>query len=375
MATVTLANVSSVGSDGDAGREGRNLFSAEIPDNAFFVFLGPAGCGKTRILRIIAGLDLPAAGEILIGGKNMNGVPPKDRDIALVCSGDTLIPHLTARANVAAGLHGRKLNPAESGRRVDCAASLLKIETVMDLKPDALTAAQRIRVSIARAVARQPKVFLFDDPLSRLSAAGREQLRPELFTLHHQVRATIIHATSDPAEALALAGRIAVLEEGMPPTIAQTGSPLEIFNEPANRFVAGFAGVPQMNFLTGTLRKDGEQIVFKEAPGGTLEILLGSRPPAEAWIGKEITLGLRPEDFDILPAGKTPQENTFQVLADIVETLGADTHVHADTGAHKLLIRSRTAIAPADAGGHRIRIQINAGRAHIFDPASGRAIR
>ena len=259
-------------------------------------------------------------------------------------------------------------------RRVDNAASILDLAPLLDRKPAALLPAQRLCVAIGRAVARQPKVFLFDDPLSRLSPPEREQMRPVLLKLHHHLQATMIHGTRDPREALALGGRIVVLGEGKPARIEQAGTPSEIYNRPANLFVAGFAGEPPMNFLKGMLRKDGEQILFKEPPGGTLEIRLGSRSAADAWIGKDVVLGLRPEDCEIPPAGKPPQENTFQVLADLVETFGADTHFHADTGAHKLLIRSRSVIGTEGAG-HRIRIQIHGAGVHLFDPSSGKAIR
>ena len=375
MAKVTLENITQYDTAAPGGGPGRfRDLNIEIPDNQFLVILGPSGCGKSSLLRMIAGLESPASGEIAIGDKNVKGVPPKDRDVALIFPNATLLPHLTANENMAFGLSLRRLTKAETERRAANASGLLDLAPLLDLRPDGLSPAQRLRVAIGRAVVRQPKVFLFDDPLFLLSQNERGQMRPLLINLHHHLQSTMIYVTSDPREAMALGGRLVVLGEGKPTPVEQTGTPLEIYNSPANRFVAGFASDLPMNFLNGHLRKDGEQIVFKEPTGGTLDIRLGSRTAAEGWIGKDVVLGLRPEDCAILPEGKAPQENAFQVLADIVETFGADTHFHADTGAHKLLISSRCAIDPEGAG-RRIRIQINAAKAHLFDPSSGKAIR
>ena len=374
MATVTLANITQ--NNPATCRKGTGVLrdlSIDIPDNQFFVILGPSGSGKSSLLRMIAGLELPSNGEISIGEKNVTGIHPKDRDVALIFSSDTLLPHLTVRENLAFGLSSRRLTKAEAGRRVDNAANLLGLASVLVLKPVTLSRAQRLRAAIARAVARQPKVFLFDDPLSGLVSSEHDEMRAELIKLHLHLQATMILVTREPRDAMALGSRIVVLGNGRPTTIEQVGAPLEIFNKPANQFVAGLVGEAPMNFLKGMLRKDGEQIAFKEPQGGTLEIRLGTKSAADGWIGKEVVLGLRPEDCEILPAGKSPQENAFQVLADIVETFGVNTHFHAETGAHNLLISSRSAIDPERAG-HRIRIQINAAKVHLFDPISGRAI-
>ena len=323
---------------------------------------------------MIAGLESPSSGCISIGEKNVLGIRTKDRDVAIVFQNDTLLAHLTVRENLSLRLRCQNLTKAEAARRVDNAAQLLDVIPLLDLKAAGLLPAQRLRVAIGRAIARQPKVFLFDDPLALLPPSDRDQLRPALINLHHHLQATMIYVTSDPREAMAMGTRIAVLGNDRPAGIEQTGTPLEIYNCPANLFVAGFEGKLPMNVLKGVLRKDGDQIVFKEAARGALEIRLGSRPAADGWVGKDVLLGLRPEDCEILPAGKPPQENAFQVLADIVETFGADTHFHADTGAHKLLIISR-ATADREGAGHRIRILINAAKAHLFDPSSSKAIR
>lgn len=371
MATVTFANVPPSGSPTAAATSGTGNFSLGIPDNSFFVLLGPIGSGKSKLLRLVAGLDSAKGGDILIGGKSVNAIPPKDRDVAIVLPGDTLLPHLTVRGNIAAGIASRRLSAAEAGRRIENAAQLLSLSAVLDANPQALTAVQRIRAAIARAVARQPKVFLLNDPLSQLAPADRDELRPELLKLYHHLQATFLYATRDPREAMALGTDMTVLGSDL--LIEQTGTPSMIFHAPANRSVAALISDPPMNFLEGTLRKDGEELIFKEASGGTLEIRLGSRPAAVEWTGKPVTLGIRPGDCEVLPASKTSGENVFQVLADVVETFGSESHFHAETGAHRLLIRCRPPEDPAGTG-HRIRLRIDAARAILFDPTSGRSI-
>jgi len=371
MATVTLANVSSPGFPAASGASCQDQFNLEIPDNSFFVLLGPSGSGKSTILRLIAGLQATSGGEIRLGGKPVGSLLPGDRDLAIVLPGDTLLPHLTVRENIAAGTGSRRLTATESSRRIENAARLLSVATVLDSKPHSLTAVQRLRVATARAVARQPKVFLFDDPFSQLSPPERDGLRPDLLKLFHHLQATFLYATRDPREAMALGTDMAVLAGGS--SLEQTGPPSMIYRVPANRSVAELTSAPPMNFLEGTLRRDGDEIVFKEASGGVLEIRLGCRPGATEWTGRAVTLGIRPGDCEVLAASGTANENVFQVLADVVESFGSESHFHAETGAHRLLICCRPPGEPAGTG-HRIRLRIDADRAILFDPASGRSI-
>ena len=375
MATVKLEDTTQNGPATPGRTSGLvKNFTLDIADNQFLALLGPSGCGKSTILRMIAGLESPLGGRIFIGGKDVSSVPPKDRDVAIVFPGDTLLPHLTVRENLALGLNSRNLTKAEADRRINNASDLLDLSPFLELKAGALRPAQRLRIALGRAVAQQPKVFLFDDPLAQLSPPERELMRRQILKLHQQLQSTMVLATSAPRDAMALSSRLVVLGSGNLTTVEQSGPPLEVYSSPANRFVAGLVAEHPMNILNGMLRKDGEEIIFKEPPGGTLEIRLGRRPAASEWLGKDVVLGLRPEDCEILPAGKTPQENAFQVLADIVETFGDETHFHADTGAHKIIITSRSAPNLENAG-HRIRILVNSAKAQLFDPTTGKAIR
>src|SRR5438067_6112614 len=269
MAKVSLRNVSKI-YQGEKGREMpavRDL-NLEVNDREFVVFVGPSGCGKSTRLRMIAGLEEISHGEIFIGDKRVNDVPPKDRDIAMVFQNHALYPHLTARENLAFGLKLRDFPKTEIKKRVEETAAILGIEQLLDRKPKALSGGQCQRVAVGRAMVRQPKVFLFDEPLSNLDATMRLQLRAEIAKLHQRLQATMIYVTHDQAEAMTMGDRIVVMREGV---AQQTDAPLTVYQKPANPFVAGFLGSPPMNFIRGKLKDSPEGIVFKESEGGVIE--------------------------------------------------------------------------------------------------------
>ncbi|MCX6972040.1 MAG: sn-glycerol-3-phosphate ABC transporter ATP-binding protein UgpC [Verrucomicrobia bacterium] len=378
MAKVTLSSVYKI-YPGDKGRDVTAVrdFNIEIADREFVVFVGPSGCGKSTTLRMVAGLEEISRGDIFIGDKRINDVPPKDRDIAMVFQNYALYPHMSVYENMAFGLKLRKFPKAEIQKRVNEAAAILGLGQLLERKPKALSGGQRQRVAVGRAIVRQPKVFLFDEPLSNLDAKMRVQMRTEIIKLHQRLQATMIYVTHDQVEAMTMGTRIVVMDAVMNPetglkegVIQQIDAPLKLYNEPANLFVAGFLGSPPMNFLKGSLRKDGGQVIFKEMKGGAVELKLGARPVALAYIGREVTLGIRPENCDLAPHGKPLPENTFQAVVDIVEPMGAETYFYLQTGAHTVISRSHAAVDQREAG-HRLLFEMQADRAHLFDTETG----
>src|SRR3954451_14471298 len=270
MARVTVKNVSKIypgdkGSDVIAVKD----VSLDIPDREFVVLVGPSGCGKSTTLRMIAGLEEISRGEIFIDDRLVNNVPPKDRDIAMVFQNYALYPHMTVYDNMAFGLKLRKYPKAEIRKRVNDAASILGIENLLERRTKALSGGQRQRVALGRAIVRQPKVFLFDEPLSNLDAKMRVQMRTEITKLHQRLQATMIYVTHDQIEAMTMGDRIVVMNEGV---VQQNDAPLTLYNNPVNLFVAGFLGSPPMNFISGTLKQDGEKIRFSEIEGGTIDV-------------------------------------------------------------------------------------------------------
>jgi len=376
MSQVALKNVSKVfpgekGGDITAVRD----FSLEISPREFVVLVGPSGCGKSTTLRMVAGLEEVTRGDIFIGGRRVNDTPPKDRDIAMVFQNYALYPHLSVFENLAFGLKLRKLPKAEIKKRVNDAAETLGLEQLLDRKPSALSGGQCQRVAVGRAIVRQPKVFLFDEPLSNLDAGLRAQMRAEIIMLHQRLQATIIYVTHDQVEAMSMGTRIVVMDGVINPetgrkegVIQQIDAPMNLYREPANMFVAGFLGSPPMNFIKGTLRREGEQLCFKEARGGAIEVRLPQRPAAETFLGKEVVMGIRPEHCSLVQLGK-PSAESFQAVVDLIEPMGPETYFHLQTGSHTLISRSTGAHGQEDAG-HRQRFEIAASEVHLFDPLS-----
>jgi len=377
MAKVSVKNVSKI-YPGDKGGDvtAVNDVSLEIADREFVVLVGPSGCGKSTTLRMIAGLEEISKGDIFIGDKRVNDVAPKDRDIAMVFQNYALYPHMSVYDNLAFGLKLRKFPKTEIKKRVVDAASILGIEELLERKPKVLSGGQRQRVALGRAIVRQPKVFLFDEPLSNLDAKMRVQMRTEITKLHQRLQATMIYVTHDQVEAMTMGDRIVLMEDGI---VQQNDAPLMLYNQPVNLFVAGFLGSPSMNFVAGTLKQDGDKIRFCEIEGGTINVafLAAERPAAKEFIGKEVILGIRPEDLEVATFSRKEGKASgvgFPAIVDIVEPMGAETNLYLQTGAQTLTCRSQGAFDHREAG-RRMQFEMNLGKAHLFDPVSTNRLR
>ncbi len=336
MAKVELKGIGKVY---DGGVRAVNNANITIEDKEFCVFVGPSGCGKSTTLRMIAGLEDITDGKLFIDGVEMNDVPPKDRDIAMVFQNYALYPHMTVYDNMAFGLKIRKMDKAEIDRRVREAAKQLDLTIYLDRKPKALSGGQRQRVAVGRAIVREPKVFLFDEPLSNLDAKLRVTMRSELAALHNRLQATMIYVTHDQIEAMTLGTKIVVMKDGV---IQQIGAPLYLYNYPINKFVAGFIGTPPMNFLTVKVLEKNGAIVCDE---GSFEI----NPTEEQakklkdWVGKEITFGIRPEDLKYVE--KPAAKDDMQMKITNKEPLGAETHLYLISNKGQSIIAKTTATA------------------------------
>ena len=330
MATVELKNISKI-YDGDV--QAVKDANITIQDKEFVVLVGPSGCGKTTTLRMVAGLEDISGGELFIDGKLVNDIPPKDRDIAMVFQNYALYPHMTVYDNMAFGLKIRKFSKEEIKERVDKAAKILDIGELLHRKPKALSGGQRQRVAMGRAIVRQPKVFLFDEPLSNLDAKLRVQMRAEISGLHHRLQATMIYVTHDQVEAMTMGDKIVVMKDGV---IQQIGDPLTLYNFPVNRFVAGFIGSPPMNFMTVQIEKDGSKTLAKEQRF-TLELEDVAAKKVQDYGGKQVVLGIRPEDLRYDDKAK---EGTYiSAEVEVIEPLGAETHLYVSTGSHQFIAR------------------------------------
>lgn len=305
-----------------------------VDDKEFVVFVGPSGCGKSTTLRMIAGLEDITEGELYIDGELMNDVPPKDRNIAMVFQNYALYPHMSVYDNMAFGLKIRKTDKAEIDRRVHEAARILDIEKLLDRKPKALSGGQRQRVAVGRAIVRNPKVFLFDEPLSNLDAKLRVQMRAEISDLHHRLNATMIYVTHDQIEAMTMSDKIVVMKDGK---VQQIGSPLYLYNHPINKFVAGFIGSPPMNFLSVKIAEKGGKIVAEE---GAFELAVtdDQAKVLKNYVGKEVFFGIRPEDMQY--SASPAAQNNMQMKVSVIEPLGAETHLFLNTGSQSLVVRT-----------------------------------
>ena len=359
MAEVSLRNVvKAYGSN-----EVIHGIDLEINSGEFVVFVGPSGCGKSTLLRMIAGLEEITAGEIAIGGRVVNDLPPRSRDIAMVFQDYALYPHKSVFENMAFGLRVRKLPPREIDARVRGAAAILQLEHLFERKPRELSGGQRQRVAMGRAIVRQPLAFLFDEPLSNLDALLRTEMRVEIKKLHQKLGNTIVYVTHDQVEAMTLADRIVVLQEG---NLMQCDSPDGIYNRPAQHFVAGFTGSPPMNFLPCRVGDHGRLLHLQ----GGIELAVPARrvPECARHTGRALNFGLRPEHVSTVAAGADTVRVPAQVM--LVEPLGSDTLalMRLGSGADAGEITGRF---PPDAG---LSVgQLN--RFHLFDPDSGKAIR
>jgi len=338
-----------------------------IRDKEFMVLVGPSGCGKSTTLRMVAGLEEITGGEIVIGDRVVNDLPPKDRDIAMVFQNYALYPHMTVYDNMAFGLKMRKFPKAEIQKRVQDAAEILGIQELLKRKPRQLSGGQRQRVAVGRAIVRHPQVFLFDEPLSNLDAKLRVQMRVELKRLHDRLETTAIYVTHDQVEAMTLGDRVVVMKDGW---IQQVGEPMELYGKPANRFVAGFIGSPAMNFADVTINEAGGALVT-EAPGFRIHVPPAQHASLKPYKGQRVTLGVRPEDLHIAGGGDSPQ-HTFDAVVDVVEPLGAEILLDVKSGTSTLVARVEPTVR-AKVHEH-VRLAVNPERLHFFDSKTEQAL-
>jgi sn-glycerol 3-phosphate transport system ATP-binding protein len=331
----------------------------EIADGEFIVILGPSGCGKSTLLRMIAGLEAITAGEIAIGGRVVNALEPKDRDIAMVFQNYALYPHMSVYDNMSYGLRIRGMPKAEIEARVQTAAKILELGNFLQRKPRQLSGGQRQRVAMGRAIVREPAVFLFDEPLSNLDAKLRVQMRIEIKRLHQDIGTTSVYVTHDQVEAMTLGNRLIVMNAGR---AEQIGSPLDVYDTPATTFVAGFIGSPAMNMLPARLAADASSVEF-----GDVRLAMNAPPQ---YAGKEVTLGVRPEH--IVPApGPT---GALPLAVDFVEALGADTLAHGSIGGSRLQMTVRLPGGARVAAGDVLSLTVPPDRLHLFDASTGQRL-
>ena len=345
--------------------------SIEIDDGEFVILVGPSGCGKSTLLRMIAGLETISEGEIHIGGRLINGVPAKDRDIAMVFQNYALYPHMTVYENLAFGLKMRKLPKSEIDARVRQAVDLLGLNEFLNRRPKALSGGQRQRVAVGRAIVRHPRLFLFDEPLSNLDAKLRVSMRAELIKLHKRLKATMIYVTHDQVEAMSMGDRLIVLKDGI---VQQIGAPLEIYDRPANQFVASFIGSPPMNFINCSIvEHDGNLFLTS----GGLHVKLPAKSKAALSEVRSrnspVALGIRPEDISErrLHDGAA-DDNVIRARVDFLEPLGSEVLANCSFAEHEIIVRlnPRTS-AKSD---EMIELVLNMERARLFDPATAEAI-
>ena len=361
MASLSLKNICKVYPN---GFEAVKDFNLEVEDKEFIIFVGPSGCGKSTTLRMIAGLEEISSGELYIDGKLVNDVEPKDRDIAMVFQNYALYPHMTVFDNMAFGLKLRKVPKDEIKKKVEEAAKILDLEKLLDRKPKALSGGQRQRVAMGRAIVRNPKVFLMDEPLSNLDAKLRVQMRSEIASLHNRLKATIIYVTHDQTEAMTLGTRIVVLKDGV---IMQVDSPQKLYNEPNNLFVAGFIGSPQMNFIDAVCKVEGERVTLNFEK--TSVVL----PPAKAkklidggYNGKTVVMGIRPEDIgDSQIEIEAHKDAVFETDVTGYELLGSEVLLYFNVAGTAMTAKvdSRTTARMGD----HITLAIDPEKIHCFD--------
>ncbi|MBB5752233.1 ABC transporter ATP-binding protein [Prosthecomicrobium pneumaticum] len=333
----------------------------DIADGEFVVLVGPSGCGKSTLLRMIAGLEDISSGDLLIGGKRANELSAQQRNIAMVFQSYALFPHMTARGNIGFGPRIRKEPEADIGGRVERAAGILNLHAYLDRFPRQLSGGQRQRVAMGRAIVRDPAVFLFDEPLSNLDAQLRVQMRVEIKALHQRLRSTIVYVTHDQIEAMTMADRIVVMNEGR---IVQAGAPLDLYDNPASKFVASFLGSPSMSFIPATVRGGESGTAVVRADGSAI----ATRAIGAAHAGKAVEIGIRPENFRI---GEGEGALPFRV--DVVEPTGSETHLYGtiDTAPVRAVFRERIRVAP----GETLPLRADPALTHVFDAATGMPVR
>jgi len=342
----------------------------EVRDREFLVLVGPSGCGKSTTLRIVAGLEDATRGEIFIGDRLVNNVAPKDRDIAMVFQNYALYPHMTVYRNLAFGLKLRGVAKSEIDRRVRETAQILGIDELLDRKPRELSGGERQRVAVGRAIVRKPQVFLFDEPLSNLDAKMRVQMRAEISKLHSRLQTTMIYVTHDQVEAMTMGDRIVVMKDGV---VQQIAEPLDLYDHPANRFVAGFIGSPPMNFIEGRIEGAGDELLFSDG-----QIRVGVprafRDKVSPYAAEPVTFGIRPEDFydPAFRAGTLAQYGAISAKVELIEPMGAELYMYLTAGETHLIARLDAHVTAEIDETKTLHIDIN--KSHFFDPETGNAI-
>ena len=367
MATVSLKNVKKIY---DNKVTAVHDFNLEIADKEFIVLVGPSGCGKSTTLRMVAGLEDISEGDLLIDGKRMNDVEPKDRDIAMVFQNYALYPHMTVAENMAFALKLRKVPKEEIDKKVREAAEILDITQYLDRKPKALSGGQRQRVAIGRAIVRSPRVFLMDEPLSNLDAKLRTSMRTEIIKLHQKLGTTFIYVTHDQTEAMTMGDRIVVMKDGL---IQQVDTPQNLYDYPCNMFVGGFIGSPQMNFLDATLVKEGSNY-YVDLGGDKLLIAPEKVTSAlDAYVGKAIKAGIRPEDIkDDEEFMEKHKDATITAHVEVSELMGSEIYLYLEYKDYKMTARVNPGSSAKN--GTDVKVAINTKKLHLFDPETELAI-
>lgn len=366
MAGLKLVNVNKVYPNGFHAVHDMNL---NIEDNEFIVFVGPSGCGKSTALRMIAGLEEISSGELYIDDQLVNDVSPKDRDIAMVFQNYALYPHMTNYENMAFGLKLRNMPKAEIDKRVQNAAEILGLKKLLDNKPKELSGGQRQRIALGRAIVRDPKVFLMDEPLSNLDAKLRVQTRAEISKLHQRLKTTFIYVTHDQTEAMTMGTRIVVLKDGH---VMQVDTPTNLYEFPKNKFVGSFIGSPQMNFIEGTLEDKDDAVTFRYS-GGTIDITgeKAAKLKEKGFDTKEVILGIRPEHINIT-TGEPTEEAPNRALIEVTELLGSETYLFVKVGEESMVARIDPSIKVKV--GDTITLAPEVGKVHLFHPETEKSL-
>ena len=372
MSTVSLKNIYKIY---DNSVTAVSDFNLEIADKEFIVLVGPSGCGKSTTLRMVAGLEEISKGELYIDGKLVNDVEPKDRDIAMVFQSYALYPHMTVRENMEFPLKLKKVPKEEIQQRVDQAAEILGITQYLDRKPKALSGGQRQRVAIGRAIVREPKVLLMDEPLSNLDAKLRNQMRAEIIKLRQRINTTFVYVTHDQTEAMTLGDRIVIMKDGF---VQQIGTPQEVFEKPINIFVAGFIGTPQMNFFNARLEKKGGDYSVEYAGASfPLDGEMSAKLAGKGQQSADVILGVRPEHIAVQ---KDPSASAIEASIEVSELMGSELYLHATVeGGQEVVIRTPTVELPAEYRGGvpygtKLRFAFSPSLIHLFDPESEKSL-
>lgn len=368
MANVVLKNVTKIYDGGTLAVRNANI---EVKDKEFLVLVGPSGCGKSTTLRMIAGLEDITDGELYIDEELVNNVSPKNRNIAMVFQNYALYPHMTVAENMGFGLKLRKYKKDEIKERVQNAAEILGITELLERKPKALSGGQRQRVAVGRAIVRQPKVFLFDEPLSNLDAKLRVQMRTEISKLHQKLEATMVYVTHDQTEAMTMGDRIVIMKDG---DILQIDTPLHLYNHPVNKFVAGFIGSPSMNFIDGKLIEQQGLYFIDEKQSIKVQICKEHEHRLKNYVGKEVTVGIRPENIHAEDSMKSEKRDKIVVTLDVTEPMGNEIFLYFNINGSNTIARIPALKEEEPQPGEEIDLYVDASKMHFFDKQTEKAI-